>query len=117
MTKYLNYRNAISLNHFKGHTSSLLKSINLLDIQDIYQLQLLKWYCIVKNSLVIQHFSTFTIYNRNNVHTSRYSLRVNIAIPPKEYLKINVLELMSLFHEDLLQIAKSFNMNSFVPKM
>ena len=46
----------------------------------------------MNNSLVPSYFTNFTIYNRNNVHTTRYSLRnkrVNIAIPPKEYLKRN----------------------------
>ena len=76
----------ISLNHFKAHTSRLFKSMNLLDIRDTYQLQLLKLYYKVKNSLVPSYFTNFTIYNRNNVHTSRYLLRnkrVNVAIPPK----------------------------------
>ena len=76
----------ISLNHFKAHTSPLFKSMNLLDIRDTYQLQLLKLYYKVKNSLVPSYFTNFTIYNRNNVHTSRYLLRnkrVNVAIPPK----------------------------------
>ena len=61
----------ISLSHFKSHTSSLFKSMKLLDIRDIYQLQLLKLYYEVENSLVPPYFINFTIYNRNNVHTSR----------------------------------------------
>ena len=111
----------ISLNHFKAHTSPLFKSMNLLDIRDIYQLQILKLYYKVKNSLVPSYFTNFTIYNRNNVHTSRYSLRnkrVNMAIPPKEYLMSNVqyqlLELMSRFDEDLLQRAEVLYMKSFI---
>ena len=75
-----------SLNQFTAHTSPLFKSMNLLDIRDIYQLQLLKLYYKVKNSLVPSYFTNVTIHNRNNVHTSRYSIRnkrVNIAIPPK----------------------------------
>ena len=117
----------ISLNHFKAHTSPLFKSMNLLDIRDTYQLQLLKLYYKVKNSLVpsyFKFFTNFTIYNRNNVHTSRYLLRnkrVNVAIPPKEYLKRNVqyqlLELMSRFDEELLQRAETFNMKSFILKI
>ena len=70
------------------------------------------------------YFTNFTIYNRNNVHTSRYLLRnkrVNVAIPPKEYLKRNVqyqlLELMSRFDEELLQRAETFNMKSFILKI
>ena len=58
---------------------------------------------------------------QNNLHTSRYTLlymRVNIAIPQKNDLKRNVQyqlkELMSKFDEDLLEEAKTFNMNSFV---
>ena len=69
------------------------------------------------------NFTNFTIYNRNNVNTSRYLLRnkrVNIAIPPKEYLKRNVqyklLELMSRFDEELLQRAENFNIKSFILK-
>ena len=91
--------------------------MNLLDIRDTYQLQLLKLYYKVKNALVpsyFTNFTNFTIYNRNNVNTSRYLLqnkRVNIAIPPKEYLKRNVqyqlLELMSRFDEELLQLKLS----------
>ena len=68
----------ISLNHFKAHTSPLFKSMNLLDIRDTYQLQLLKLYYKVKNSLVpsyFTNFTNFTIYNRNNVHTSTHLLR------------------------------------------
>ena len=114
----------ISLNHFKARTSPLFKSMNLLDIRDTYQLQLLKLYYKVKNSLVPSYFTNFTIYNRNNVHTSRYLLRnkrVNVAIPPKEYLKRNVqyqlLELMSRFDEELLQRAETFNMKSFILKI
>ena len=42
----------ISLNHFKAHTSPLFKSMHLLDIRDTYQLQLLKLYYKMKNSLV-----------------------------------------------------------------
>ena len=55
-------------------------------IRDIYQFQLLKLYYKFKKSLVPSYCTNFTIYNRNNVHTSRYSLRnmrVNIAIPQK----------------------------------
>ena len=76
----------ISLNLFKAHTNPLLKSINLLDIMDIYQLKRLKLYYKVKNSLIPSDFTKLSIYNRNNVHTSRYALRnkrVNIAIHPK----------------------------------
>ena len=103
--------------HFKAHTSPLFKSMNLLDIRDIYQLQLLSLYYKVKKVISTIIFYKFTIYNINNVHTSRYSLRnkrVHIAIPPQEYLKRNVkyqlLELMSKFDEDLLQRAETFNM-------
>ena len=39
----------ISMGHFKAHTSPLFISINLLDIRDIYKLQLLKLYYKVKN--------------------------------------------------------------------
>ena len=64
----------ISLNHFKVHTSPLFKSMNLLDIGDIYQLQLIKCYYKVKTFLLPSYFTNFSLYNRNNVHTSRYSL-------------------------------------------
>ena len=57
------------------------------------------------------------------MHTSKYSLRnkrINITIPPKEYVMGNVhyqlLELMSRFDEELLQNTETFHMNSFVPK-
>ena len=57
------------------------------------------------------------------MHTSRYSLRnkrVNIAIPPNEYLKRNVqyqlLKFMSKFDEYLLQRAQTFNMKAFIQK-
>ena len=66
---------------------------------------------------MITYFTNFTIYNRNNVHTSRYLLRnkrVNVAIPPKEY---QLLELMSRFDEELLQRAETFNMKSFILKI
>ena len=49
----------ISLNNFKAHTSPLFKSMNLLDITDTYQLQLLKLYYKVKNSLVPSYFTNF----------------------------------------------------------
>ena len=49
----------ISLNHFKAHTSPLSKSMNLLDIRDTYQLQLLKLYYKVKNSLVPSYIYKF----------------------------------------------------------
>ena len=66
----------ISLNHYKAHTSPLFKSMNLLDIRDINQLQLLKLYYKVKNSLVTSYFQiSLYIYNRNNVHSSKYSLQ------------------------------------------
>ena len=58
------------------------------------------------------------------MNTSRYLLRnkrVNIAIPPKEYLKRNeqyqLLELMSRFDDELLQRAETFNMKSFILKI
>ena len=73
----------ISLSHVKAQISPLFKSMYLLDIKDIYQLQILKLYYKVKNSLVTSYLTNFTIYNRNNVQTSRYSLRTkrdNIAI-------------------------------------
>ena len=117
-------KRTIWLNPFKAHTSPLFKSMNLLDIKDIDQLQLLKLYYKVNNSLVPSYFTNFTIYNRNNVHTSRYSprnKRGNITIPPKKYLKryvqYQLLELMSKFDEDLLQRAETFNMNSFIQKI
>ena len=102
--------------------------MNLLDIRDTYQLQLLKFYYKVKNLLVpsyFTNFTNFTIYNRNNVNTSRYLLRnkrVNIAIPPKRiFLERNVqyklLELVSRFDEELLQRAETFNMKSFILKI
>ena len=57
------------------------------------------------------YFTFFTIYNRNNVHTTIYSLRnkrVNILIPKKYFKKLQfqLLELMSKFYEDLLQRAE-----------
>ena len=42
----------ISLKHFKAHTSPLFKPMNLLDVRDIYQLQLIKLHYKVKNTFV-----------------------------------------------------------------
>ena len=51
-----------SQRHFKAHTSSLFKSMNLLDIRDVAQLQLLKVYYKLKNSLVPSYLVNLTVY-------------------------------------------------------
>ena len=53
-------KRTISLSHFKAHTSPLYKSMNLLDIRDIYQLQLLKLYYKVENLLVPSYYTNVT---------------------------------------------------------
>ena len=100
----------ISLNHFKAHTSPLFKSINLLDIKDMYQLQLLNLYYKVNNSLVSSYFTYFTICNRNN-GTDHQMLRSRVIFSIKrkhnqkgamEPVKLNTSKLRNTNHAESL---------------
>ena len=50
----------ISNSKFIAHTKPICKSLNLLKVQDIYQLAILKFYFKLINNELPQYFDTFT---------------------------------------------------------
>ncbi len=114
---------SITLSHFKAHTSPIFKMLGLLDIRDMYKLNLLKLYYKLRKSIVPSYFNHLLddVTQLNNNMPVKYNLRhkrVNIPIVPREFLKRNtqyqLLELVSKFDKGLLQRAEHYSMKSYV---
>ena len=73
----------ISNRKFLAHTEPICKSLNLLKVQDIYQLAILKFYFILINNELPQYFDTFT--PTFSMGVNHYNIRNPCRQLPKIY--------------------------------
>ena len=113
----------ISFSHHKAHTSPLFKTMELLNIRDMYNIQLLKLHYKIKNGVIPPYFSNFLsddLAQRAPVYALRHK-RVTVFKPQRDFLRKNakfqLRELISKFDEHLLQRADNYSMKSYITRI
>ena len=112
----------IPLAHYTSHTSSLFKSLGILNIKDMYNIGLLKFYFKIINGTIPLYFHIFLVTENVSVEPQRYNFRhkrsVIIPIPPREYqkrsTKYQLKQLVLSTENRLLQRVEHYSIHSFV---
>ena len=103
---------------YRAHTEPLCKTLNLLKIQDIYQLAIFKFYHKLINSGLPHYFEDFTpIFSHGNEH---YNFRnPSRQIPrhkhefPKQSLRYNLVTTLNHSQPELLDMAITLSIKNY----
>ena len=109
----------ISKSDFRAHTEPLFKEHNLLKVQDIYHMAILKFYSKLINDNLPNYFESFTLqlsaghqhYNFRN--PSRLLPKIKHEFP-KQCLRYKLISTINETSNELLEMAKTLSQNFFM---
>ena len=71
----------ISNSKFNSHTEPLFKASNLLKLDDIFKLNVLKFYFKYKNDILPRYFDTFRFTKRSDIHKYNTRQKSSLQVP------------------------------------
>ena len=71
----------ISQSKYNAHTEPIMKSLGILKLEDLFKLNMLKWYYRFVKNKVPEYFSDFEILNQSDRHTHNTRLNMHILQP------------------------------------
>ena len=71
----------ISQSKYNAHTEPIMKSLGILKLEDLFKLNMLKWYYRFVKNKVPEYFLNFEILNQSERHTHNTRLNMHILQP------------------------------------
>ena len=109
----------VSVSKYNAHTEPLMKSLKILKLEDMFRLNVLKWYFKFQNKQLPLFFNNFTILRHSESHP--YNTRNNFVIPhnitrlvsSRYCLRNHVSVVLNTFGQDILDKVHTHSYTGF----